>query len=499
MNRALILDLDNTLVYTDEIKQYRDARDWESAYRFIPVCYYNQKVIDVIKKYQKKGVRTCVVSSSPRKYCEKVLDYIDLNVDFVLGSGDYAYYKPSPAPALKAKKILNDPEIVIGIGDNQNDYDCYKAAGIEAINVTWYENNHVRGPRTCHNATDLDETLDILLYGDRAQSNVEGSLYEITNKKQLIDEVKQLQWEQCLKRSTKWGVYFSLFYDKRDRKYCDSIINFKESEPSMVRYFKRFFIASFPAITGGLPLSDFLICMVPSHEKGKCNDGIANVISDCRDMFACADCSHLLKRTATIEKQSYNTSERLINTHLQSIDVDWEGKLPRTKAILFDDISTSGTSMRACEMLLQNRGIQVVHKVSLAYTPLKNVPIRDQAEAIQSSWIVNVDDIYDQNKLRLNSLEVDYSELATLGELCRKYFGKIKGPMAVTRKGWSSDFYYLIETIDFEKGTSEGVSFRNGEPYKQWSGRLDSGNYSMYDLNKQNNCNEQCVFGEEFF
>jgi len=485
MNRALILDLDNTLVYTDEIKKYRDARDWESAYRFIPVCYFNQTVIDVIKKYQKKGVRTCVVSSSPRTYCEKVLDYIDLRVDFVLGSGDYAYYKPSPAPVLKAKKLLNDPEIVIGIGDNQKDYDCYKSARIEAINVTWYENNHVRAPRTCHNAIELDETLDILLYGDRAKSNEEGRLYEITDKKQLIDEVKQLQWEQCLKRSTKWGVYFSLFYDKRDRKYCDSIINFKASEPSMVRYFKRFFIASFPAITGGVPLSDFLICMVPSHEKDKWNNGIANVISDYRDKFACADCSHLLKRTTTIEKQAYNTTERLIDTHLQSIEVDWKGELPRKKAILFDDISTSGTSMRACEILLKNRGVQVVHKVSLAYTPLKNVPIRDQAEAIQSSWIVNVDDICEHNKLYLNSLEVDYSELTTLGELCRKYFGKIKGPMAVTRKDWSSEFYYVIETIDIEKGTSEGISFRDGEPYKQWNGRLDSGNYSMYDLNKK--------------
>ena len=57
--------------------------------------------------------------------------------------------------------------------------------------------------------------------------------------------------------------------------------------------------------------------------------------------------------------------------------------------------------------------------------------------------------------------------------------------MAVTRKDWSSEFYYVIETIDLEKGTSEGISFRSGEPYKQWNGRLDSGNYSMYDLNKK--------------
>ena len=60
------------------------------------------------------------------------------------------------------------------------------------------------------------------------------------------------------------------------------------------------------------------------------------------------------------------------------------------------------------------------------------------------------------------------------------------GPCStVTRKDWSSDFYYVIETIDLEKGTSEGKSFRCGEPYKQWNGRLDSGNYSMYDLNKK--------------
>ena len=54
-----------------------------------------------------------------------------------------------------------------------------------------------------------------------------------------------------------------------------------------------------------------------------------------------------------------------------------------------------------------------------------------------------------ENKIG-ETVEIDYSEVTTLGALCEKYFNVINGPLEVHRRGWTWDYYYVVEEVGEE-------------------------------------------------
>lgn len=138
MKKNIIFDLDLTLVDTTLAEPYRHKRDWNGAYSVLPQCKVYEgleQVFDIIRKYQ---IKTCIVSTSPRTYVEKVVQQFNLPIDFIVAYHDAKPIKPHPAPMLKALELLGcQPKDTISFGDRVIDIQSSNSAGIESVACFW--------------------------------------------------------------------------------------------------------------------------------------------------------------------------------------------------------------------------------------------------------------------------------------------------------------------------------------------------------------------------
>ncbi len=138
MRNNIIFDLDLTLVDTTLAEPYRSKRDWNGAYSVIPQCFVYEgfeEIFDIIRKY---GINTCVVSTSPRNYVEKVVQHFNLPINYIVAYHDAKPIKPHPAPMLKALDLLKcEAKTAISFGDRLIDIQSSNAAGIESVACFW--------------------------------------------------------------------------------------------------------------------------------------------------------------------------------------------------------------------------------------------------------------------------------------------------------------------------------------------------------------------------
>jgi phosphoglycolate phosphatase-like HAD superfamily hydrolase len=138
MKNNIIFDLDLTLVDTTLAEPYRSRRDWTGAYSVLPQCtVYDglSEVFDIIRKF---GINTCIVSTSPRPYVEKVVQTFNLPINHIVAYHDAKPIKPHPAPMLKALELLGcDTRSAISFGDRVIDIQSSNGAGIESVACFW--------------------------------------------------------------------------------------------------------------------------------------------------------------------------------------------------------------------------------------------------------------------------------------------------------------------------------------------------------------------------
>ena len=136
--RKIIFDLDLTLVDTTIVEQARHERNWQLAYSLIPKCKLYEGMDEVLAIIRKNNIYTCIVSTSPRTYVEKVVDYFNIPVQHIVAFHDAKPIKPHPAPMLKALEVLGCNAIeAISFGDGVIDIQSSKAANIESFACFW--------------------------------------------------------------------------------------------------------------------------------------------------------------------------------------------------------------------------------------------------------------------------------------------------------------------------------------------------------------------------
>lgn len=138
----IIFDLDDTLVDTSKIKQYRRV-NWRKCYELIPNETKLNISLEAIEKLKSK-FQIAVVTNSPKFYAEQVLKHHKINVDVLIAYHDTKKHKPYPDPMiLAAQKVKLDPKKCLAIGDHMNDILASNNAGMRSIAVTWGEHKKV--------------------------------------------------------------------------------------------------------------------------------------------------------------------------------------------------------------------------------------------------------------------------------------------------------------------------------------------------------------------
>ncbi len=160
MINSIIFDLDNTLVDTNNLRAFRDTRNWN-------MCYSNVLQTNLIfnpndlSKYAKIGI----VTNSPRKYAIELLNYHKIHFDCLIAYHDVTRRKPHPEPFIKCLNSLSiTPTESIGIGDHFNDTIAANSAAMYSIGVTWgdstfYEHQTNNADLIISNPLDLNEYL----------------------------------------------------------------------------------------------------------------------------------------------------------------------------------------------------------------------------------------------------------------------------------------------------------------------------------------------------
>ena len=144
MVTSLIFDLDNTLVDTSFALSARSRRAWQEVYSLIPCFTLYDGMVELCDLIRKKNYNTCIVSTSPKRYVEKVVRYFDLPFSNILGYHD-AKIKPAPDAMFLALSIMGaKPLETISFGDTSKDMIASNFAGIPSAACFWGSNEAER-------------------------------------------------------------------------------------------------------------------------------------------------------------------------------------------------------------------------------------------------------------------------------------------------------------------------------------------------------------------
>lgn len=109
-----------------------------TAYALIPKCTLYEGIDEVFAIIRKFGIKSCIVSTSPRPYVERLVAQFNIPVKWIVSYHDAKPIKPHPASMLKALELMQcSAKETISFGDRVIDIQASNAAGIESVACFW--------------------------------------------------------------------------------------------------------------------------------------------------------------------------------------------------------------------------------------------------------------------------------------------------------------------------------------------------------------------------
>lgn len=138
VHKAVIFDLDLTLIASEAAEPFRRPGKWNQAYALVPQLSPYEGIHEIIAALRKRGNKVAIVTSSPRPYCSRILEHWGWQFDTTVCYHDTSRRKPHPDPILKALDDLNvAPSDALSVGDAPGDVKSAKAAQVAAGAALW--------------------------------------------------------------------------------------------------------------------------------------------------------------------------------------------------------------------------------------------------------------------------------------------------------------------------------------------------------------------------
>ncbi len=337
---AVIFDLDQTIIDSNNAYDARRRNDWKLVYSMIPSMQPYRQVVNLINDLIFIGEKVAIVTSSPRPYCQKILDYIGVIGAITVCYHDTLRHKPEADPYLKAIEEMNvgENEPIFVVGDEKE--DIIAAELINAIGILVYWSNHftywgwnesIMPYLFCRDEECLIRffhSLDLGLgtLGLRERTNGIYQLFDYYPYSRVHDYLSE-----CILNEVK--------ENNDETNICEEFCKALESQNIRIPYTYGIFV-------------------VPSSTAQKWNYKLVNyVVPRLINNMGLINCSQYIMRRTTHEKQAFG-GDRSILSNLKTICL--QRPLPSNiqGALIIDDITTTGNVFEACRQLLFKAGIK---------------------------------------------------------------------------------------------------------------------------------------------
>ena len=261
-------------------------------------------------------------------------------------------------------KYLNDNEIyegTVNVDDHSIKTELAKYIIDNEENTTFSYRTHIGNNENVEDILLIKKNIEIVF------DEVSEDIYFQFNYNEN-DEFKNIKYEKYLNPE---NIYFQFYYKSAEYKVFGTISN------KVINGLKKYPITDYHSPDGCVDDFNFfkniliykflkkynlvnynIITCVPSHIEGTYNNNpIAMMINNITKNSSYIDGSQLLIRFQTIPAQK-TQGKRFEETHLNSIKIN--GDVRGKKIILIDDITTSGSSLKACKKILLDAGADSV-------------------------------------------------------------------------------------------------------------------------------------------